>query len=831
MRAVPHRPTIFELVHSLSLFGANGFISISRHSCCRHYGYHSSSSALSKLNQIIMPNKSRQKSSDEIISVVGPDCIEVLQGTLFDGKKSVTVVLCGESHEDAIDVTRKGGRFDAKEGWIEIKKTCMSSDYVQIFAAAKKSLPVEKSKEWAKSNIERMDLLGSIILLWVQDNTPENRVSKGKAFLLGLISKDSLDEDDEDFDYWIDPFGDQSGEGSIEGSLPSSVREWVVSEDTAPLAHQYLSYEWGDLDFEAFELNKRRLTDEEIETSELDQIIENRKKRLQRDNIWTWDDWFAHIRKQSPDVDVELVLESSVPPWELSLHRPSAKADPSKAYLPPAAECIRCMYEDEDGCIEEDYDPSADGIGSYLDYVYRRFMEEMIEESSNKGDLAMGTWLHCVDVRDLGCQAACHSDSVKGMWKNLLTLEETQVLLGDNTKKNKFINLEPDSANEYIKFVPECRCNPERVELEKMRSTGKLMKNEDDGCVEEEEPEEDEFTYPSFEGFFGQNTDFLYYSPHVKLCYSPFLAKCANSLANWEHFFTDLFLGGTIPDALSLLDLEQSKDHIYVRSPIIKVWNKDTSAHDYRHRDDGEHYITYPYFPFIFYMFARGSSPPRTWSSNLFAKVCTHGEEAERIALATRQWTLDRIKQSYADPKGSDDPECGGEWFEAFLYAVHRDIYEDIDLSDPSVLLQRNKMKSLTSGRKYNIGKIKIPSCGDGFDEIKERFKMELDVTDTLVTPRIEVMASILIDIWMSNLVDFTAVLKIADIASKTKNNNRVMVVCYMGTAHTRAVADFYTNKMGFKKKAFVGKTDWGENEPRILKLPKALWNIAELFP
>jgi hypothetical protein len=296
---------------------------------------------------------------------------------------------------------------------------------------------------------------------------------------------------------------------------------------------------------------------------------------------------------------------------------------------------------------------------------------------------------------------------------------------------------------------------------------------------------------------------------------------------------------------LAVLDLDESRDHLYVRSPLLKSWNPDTSAYEYRHRDDGEQYITYPFFPFIFHLAARGSSPPRTWSSQLFARLCAHTDgnpmllnndddydamNRKKIAIAARDWTLESIQRHSQDPKGSDDPHCGGEWFEAYLRAVHRDIYDDIDLDDSAVLLRKKYMKSESNGRKHNIGKIQIPSCQNGFDEIMDQFGMELKSrSDEIVTPRVEVMAKILMDIYMSNLVDFSTVLKVAEVVSDEKSEN-VVVVCYMGSAHTRAVADFYVNRMGFKKKTFVGKLEWDDDEPHTMKLPSYLWNISELF-
>lgn len=335
-------------------------------------------------------------------------------------------------------------------------------------------------------------------------------------------------------------------------------------------------------------------------------------------------------------------------------------------------------------------------------------------------------------------------------------------------------------------------------------------------------------------------SDYLYYSLHVNLYYSPFLAKCVKSLGVWEQFFTNLFLGGTIPDALDLLDLDDgNKKYLYVRSPIQKLYNAGTGSYEYSHRDDGENYITYPFFPFIHYLYAKDSSE-RTYSSELFARVCSTGTEPARIANAAKTWTYAKIQKYMLDPKNHDDANSGGEWFYGYLFTEHREIYDDIDRSDPAVLLGRNKIKSLTTGRKYNIGKISIPSCKDGFNEITQFFD-ESTLTNNgmntkggnTVSPRVEILAKILIDIWMSCLVDFTTILKIAEIVSKAENrnrNNNVLIVTYMGSAHTRAVSEFCVNHMGFTKKAFIGKVDWAENESRTIKLPEYLWDVNKLF-
>jgi len=80
--------------------------------------------------------------------------------------------------------------------------------------------------------------------------------------------------------------------------------------------------------------------------------------------------------EQEPGIEVEMIVEASVPPWELSLHRADRQTyqkNPSTFQLPQAAaEMIRFMPEDGDEEEEEEDDPSSDGVGSYLEYLYRR---------------------------------------------------------------------------------------------------------------------------------------------------------------------------------------------------------------------------------------------------------------------------------------------------------------------------------------------------------------------------------------------------------------------------------------------------------------------------
>ena len=460
-----------------------------------HHQEEESASIFSLDDNINMPSSStvrkkkikKTKSEEgQEISIVGPDCIHVLQGQLFNNepREDVVLVLCGESHQDSIDVTRRNGIFEAKEGWMDYDynnndfisttttattTTTTATDddndnggiddwLVKVLVSSKKSLPIEKAKQWAKDSLERYyddDYYTSVVLLWVNNNNNDGgeaanqRVSKGKSFLLAFSNEEEEDadedsDDDNENSHWINPYtirndniskndDDDDDDGRRIVSLPFPVQDWIVNHrnnhkkttttttDTTN-NNKYKAFEWGDLDQQAFRLNRQRLlsssNNKDIPTtSMIDEIINQRKEKLRSSSsnnkkiIWTWDDWFYHMKQQEQEehVDIHLVLEASIPPWELSLHRPTTDEASVVSSLPPAADCIRRVEQDEEGDIEDEYDPSSDGIGSYLDYIYRRFMEESIiaaaaaEETKTKSSPSSSynssSWLHCVDSK------------------------------------------------------------------------------------------------------------------------------------------------------------------------------------------------------------------------------------------------------------------------------------------------------------------------------------------------------------------------------------------------------------------------------------------------
>ena len=75
------------------------------------------------------------------------------------------------------------------------------------------------------------------------------------------------------------------------------------------------------------------------------------------------------------------VLEASILPWDVELHRADKEEDAggggsgNVAAQVPAAEYVWCLSEDSDCSKADIHNPAANGIGSYIDFVYRRFMD------------------------------------------------------------------------------------------------------------------------------------------------------------------------------------------------------------------------------------------------------------------------------------------------------------------------------------------------------------------------------------------------------------------------------------------------------------------------
>ena len=817
--------------------------------------------------------------------VVGPNYFQVLTGSI--ASKSISLILCGESHNDAIDITRAGGG-KVKEGWEPTDYQELTAELVGRFGGIrdeddannvrikvgmckqnKKLLPLGKAKDWGKDigseEYEYMEPGHEMALLWVPSR---DNPTKGKSYLIEVfideVDDDSSSDEEVDakkkegmfsdrlkkmkrksstdstshhptdvgnlMDMMLDAAKQMRGIKSLSKILEDMKNGKIPGHDEKP---QHTLLQWADMDNEARSYNHRRLLGEDIPIIEHDTLIHERKmKRRQAENLWTFDDWLLEVKSKllTNDVNGEnpslhVLLEIPIPPSEVEL---------CKDIMPEfkhtqAGDCIRCISQDSSESSIDQHDPSADGSGGYMDYIYRRVLEF---ERNMKGDSDSGNkkdkFLHCIDCRDLGCEHECVAED-KEEWLKLLDPEEKEKLLGKGS----------DATHAHHKngrCLPDWSHSPEETELDRLRSNGTL-KNDDSDCDdksgEEKDKDEDEhdlLTFPSFENFFNIS-DIMYYTPNVKVSYAPFLGKVVKSFDNWNSFYGELFFGGTVDQAISMLDLaSNSGPYLHTRSPIMKFWNVKTGSYSWHKRDNEENDLTLPLLPINSFLKARGSNPPRTWSSNIFASLMESEDQGLRdMATHVRDWTLNNIAKQCSDPKLADDEIGGGEWFIAYLRQCHRDIYDDIDTSDQQELLRKTNAQG--EKKKHKIGNIKIPSCEEGFKMITEELEKQCDdksVVKPTFSRNTEVMAKICIDIYNNKLVDFSTLTKILQIISQETERKNITIVCYMGSCHTKGICDFFMPH-GFKKQIYCGKEDWEDDEGMIIHLPPELWDVKSL--
>ena len=142
----------------------------------------------------------------------------------------------------------------------------------------------------------------------------------------------------------------------------------------------------------------------------------------------------------------------------------------------------------------------------------------------------------------------------------------------------------------------------------------------------------------------------------------------------WNSFFAELFFGGTVGRALSLLDLSSSHE-LHVRSPLLKYWNATTGEYEWHERANRDDYVNLPFLPIKCFLKAKGSDPVRTWTSSIFALLSECAcQELRDMATQAATWALDDIARQCENPKLSDDEVGGGEWFLAYMRQCHREV-------------------------------------------------------------------------------------------------------------------------------------------------------------
>lgn len=455
---------------------------------------------------------------------------------------------------------------------------------------------------------------------------------------------------------------------------------------------------------------------------------------------------------------------------ELILEAPVAASevelhvDSSVGPAPPANPRILQLDADSD---EDEDEKNTPGGGSFLDYLRRRVAIQMPSDR-----------VHCIDPRGLGDADDDNlPDFLRGSFKALL---------------------------------PET--------LPHLDTEGKSSQEADDHSA----------PLPSWEAFFGGAADLLYYAPHVKADYTPFLVDCISSPDKLRKFFHSLYFK-TVPEALSEIQLnEKTRPSSHIRSMVFQP--PGSLVPRQRHTKlchSGRQTVPVRTAPLGFYLKAKGCSPPRTWVSGLVQRLQNTG--ASKLVDAASAWYRRSVDRLLADPKGAD---VEGDNFAAWLRACHRDIYNDIDTSDPVKLKRRHLAQSKTypqdKSKRYNIKDLRIPSVEQAFSEFVKY--------NASSTERDQVLSKIIVDSFQLRLVDLAMALKTLDIALSAPKDKPVVIVLYAGLDHTRNVVKFFRSQgfssSGLARKGLVGKeSPYEDDEKRCLKLHPYLQDLKMLFP
>lgn len=633
----------------------------------------------------------------------------------------------------------------------------------------------------------------------------------------GIVMEEEEEEEDGIFLVWE---GDSNGGGgSARLYIPPDDDRDKGSDETVDITFSTDDattkvFLWTDDDAEARKLNHRRVTlGQEISVTELDRLIEKRKGvRMGDSGFECWDDWMlrAVSRTEEGGVDVGIVMEAAVPAAEVELHYSSTAAARGKTYeYPLGHESVRRTECDSDEDVEDEDDPD-DGTGAALDYFRRRLEQN-------------GCDVRRVDPRGLG-DCDDDDDGVEGgggadpasaaAFRSLITKP-----------------LPGDAESEYLEANGvECP------------SGGGGVDGDDDGGDDEKSNLESE-ALPSWEGYFGAASELLYYSPHVKADYTPFLCQLLKNPAATDKFFRALYFG-TVEEATDILDLGTDDEERFSLTCTRSLLYCDGEKNIYKRPDEHNRLVPVRYAPMHCYLKARGSDPPQTWISALQSNLrsVTDGQ-AKFLLEEVRKWYERSVRYLLQDPKNCDG---NGDYFAAYLRAVRRDIYDDVDRSDPEVLRRRDTVPSLSysskgKGRnkkktkKHVLRDIEIPDAAavfegwrSGYDPKKPR--------PAATAARDRVLSQIVVDAYQLRMVDVAAIVGVADRVAAAKSS-KVVVVVYAGGEHADTVCDFFKDTMGFsnlglKGKGLVGKVEgWDDDRSRALTYPDYLHDFDLLFP
>ncbi|CAE7580599.1 unnamed protein product [Symbiodinium natans] len=182
--------------------------------------------------------------SQAYAKVCGPEWIRTLRGRLLN--RRVALVVCGEAHEDVVDLTRKSCIIEPEKGWRKLA----DAGTLGPSLATKDCRSLKGAKAWASRAVdeaedsEEEDLIGAKMIYQAE----EDAESAGTA----RVFRPS-----------------QPWHRHSPHLRPH--RSPRLSPQPSPLADssKLHVFEWSDLDTEADELNKRRLNGEEVPAKEL----------------------------------------------------------------------------------------------------------------------------------------------------------------------------------------------------------------------------------------------------------------------------------------------------------------------------------------------------------------------------------------------------------------------------------------------------------------------------------------------------------------------------------------------------------------------------------
>jgi hypothetical protein len=700
--------------------------------------------------QLQLPKKAARKEmlpvSGPHLRVSGPEVVQTLRGHMFG--REVAVILCGEAHEDTIDLTRRRGVLDPDYGW----KAIASSDQICGFNPDERlgsmtNISLQAAKKWAEG---------------ILDQEVDNGVSTAGTILVFASS------------------GRTKGTATL---FPAH----ATRSPKFQLQRGSVMYEYVDTDDQAREFNKRR-SKGPVPMEEQDDLIAQRKAERLADSFELFDDWL--IRQfESTDTHVEFIQEAPVSAEEVELH-----IEPHISPAPLADDSLRCMDLDSDE-DNDDVEPHL-GSGCYLDYLRRQVVTHLPSKS-----------IHGIDPRMLG----------------IAEDENLPEGLRGSFQQPRFQKMSSKDL--------------EVAELDALGSDWARLDQETDvesSCV------------PSFEAWLGGAADLLYHAQHIKADYSPFLRSCVGSTDSLWRFYEALYFE-TVPEALAELRIdEDTRPLACIRSLAYRsAKNAPLTRRPLGKCSDHRKPIPVRSLPCDRFLKARNFDAPRTWLSGLSEQLRQAG--AQHVVTAAKAFYRRAVSHMLSDLKNND---IQGDNFVAWMRACHRDIFLDIDTTDPAKLLRKESVPSKkhpeSNDHEYCLKSMSIPGFYEAFEESASGLQSShpesgeahpTGETDTKVsTVRQRMLSKLIIDAFALRSVDLAMILRIANIVSSAPANKPVVVVCYAGRDHTDSVGKFWSSwglsHIGLPKKGKVGgKKAKDDDEPSCLSFPPYLHDFKKLFP